>query len=74
MKTRELTVPDVAMIAATRVMLGVGVGLLLSDRLDREQRRAVGCTLLLVGAATTLPLLAKVFGTRKPDRALLTHA
>lgn len=65
MKTRELTVPDIGMIAATRAMMGVGIGLLLSERLDREQRRAVGCTLLLVGAITTFPLLAKVFG--QPD-------
>ena len=62
MKTRELTVPDIGMIAATRVMLGAGIGLLLSERLDREQRRAVGRTLLLVGAVTTFPLLLKVFG------------
>jgi len=68
MKTRELTVPDIGMIAATRGMLGAGVGLLLSERLSQEQRRAVGWTLFFVGVVTTFPLLAKVFGDS--ERAL----
>jgi hypothetical protein len=32
----------------------------LADRLSDEQRRAVGWTLLGVGAITTIPLLAEV--------------
>jgi hypothetical protein len=34
--------------------------LLLSEKLDRKPRRAVGWTLLAVGALTTIPLLAEV--------------
>jgi 4-amino-4-deoxy-L-arabinose transferase-like glycosyltransferase len=46
------------------VALGAGVALLLADRLSREQRRAVGWSLLAVGALTTIPLAAKVvFGS-----------
>jgi hypothetical protein len=68
MKTKELTVPDIGMIAATRGMLGAGVALLFSERLSQEQRRAVGWTLFLVGVVTTFPLLVKVFG--QTERAL----
>ena len=60
MKNRLVTLPDLFLIAGTRVALGAGVGLLLADRLTPEQRRAVGWTLLGVGAVTTIPLAAKV--------------
>ena len=57
MKTRELTVPEIGLIASTRGMLGAGLGLLLSGKLSNEQRRAVGWTLVAVGAVTTVPLV-----------------
>jgi hypothetical protein len=38
-------------------MLGAGLGLLLSGKLSNEQRRAVGWTLVAVGAVTTVPLV-----------------
>ena len=37
-------------------MLGAGIALLLSEKLSREQRRAIGWTLVAVGALTTIPL------------------
>jgi len=40
------------------------VGLLLSERLSREQRQAVGWTLLVIGLITTIPLALEVFGKR----------
>jgi 4-amino-4-deoxy-L-arabinose transferase-like glycosyltransferase len=58
---RTLTLPELGLIAGTRVALGVGVGLLLAARLGDEQRRAVGWTLLAVGALTTVPLAANVW-------------
>lgn len=67
MKEKSLTIPDVALIASTRAMAGVGIGLLLSDKLQREHRRAAGWTLVLVGAVTTIPLMMKVFGKRDQD-------
>jgi hypothetical protein len=60
MKEIRVTVPQLGLIAGTRGMLGAGAGLLLADRLSREQRRAVGLTLLLVGALTTIPLVAQL--------------
>jgi hypothetical protein len=56
-----VTVPELALIASTRGMLGAGIALLLADRLSRDQRKAVGRTLAIVGALTTIPLALEVF-------------
>jgi hypothetical protein len=60
MRARELTVPEIMLIGGTRAALGAGLALLLSDRLGRGERRAVGWTLFLVGAVTTIPLAATI--------------
>ncbi|HEY6009542.1 MAG TPA: hypothetical protein VIU40_14550 [Geobacteraceae bacterium] len=65
MKETRLTMPELALIAGTRVALGGGLGLLLANRLDREQRKAVGWTLLLTGAITTVPLGIIVLSRRR---------
>jgi hypothetical protein len=57
----KVTTPELALIAATRGMLGAGIGLLMAGRLSVEQRRAVGRTLLAIGAFTTVPLALQVF-------------
>jgi hypothetical protein len=59
---RKVTAPELGLIAVTRVALGAGLGLLLADRLNDDERRAVGWSLLLVGALTTIPLALEVFG------------
>ena len=51
------TTPEIAMIAGTRVALGLGIGMLLSGRLSREQRKAAGLALFIVGAASTVPFV-----------------
>ena len=56
MKRTSLSIPEIGIIAGTRGMLGAGIGLLVADRLSREQRRAVGWTLVAVGALTTIPI------------------
>lgn len=61
MKETRLTFPELGLIAGTRALLGAGIGLLLADRLSPEQRRAVGWTLVGVGALTTVPLVMEVF-------------
>jgi hypothetical protein len=63
MNTKQVTVPTLGLIAGTRMALGVGVGLLLAERLASEQRRAAGWALFSVGALTTIPLIAQVFGS-----------
>ena len=44
MKRVEITLPEIALIAGTRVMAGAGIALLLSDHLSREHalRRTTG--------------------------------
>jgi uncharacterized membrane protein YfcA len=62
MRTVELDLPEIGLIAATRGMLGAGIGLLLAEKLDAEPRRAVGWALLAVGLVTTVPLVLHVAG------------
>lgn len=61
----ELTFPEIGLISGTRALLGAGAALLLADRFNLSQRKAIGWTLLLVGAATTLPLLMNVLSKRQ---------
>lgn len=60
MKERSFTLPELGLIASTRGMLGAGVALLVGDRIDPQTRRALGWTLFLVGALSSVPLLAHV--------------
>jgi uncharacterized membrane protein YfcA len=62
-----LSIPEVGLIAGTRAALGAGVGLLLADLLSREQRRAVGWTLVAVGVVSTVPLVGQVIGESRPE-------
>jgi hypothetical protein len=60
MKGKPLKIPEVMVIAATRVALGVGLGLLLADHLKAEERRKAGWALFIGGLASTLPLMVSV--------------
>ena len=62
MKEVQFTLPELALLVGTRAALGAGLGLLLADCLLESQRKAVGWTLLLVGAVTTVPLAIEVLG------------
>lgn len=57
----RVTVPELALIAGTRGLLGAGIGLLAAGRLSDAQRRIVGRVLLAIGALTTIPLAVQVF-------------
>jgi hypothetical protein len=72
MSLRVLTTPEVAFIAATRGMLGAGIGLLASSKLNDSYRRSLGLALVIVGAVTTIPAAAAVFGNR--NRAIIEAA
>ena len=69
MKTKMVSVPELAMIAGTRVAAGAGLGLLLGDRLERDRRRSIGWTLLAVGVLSTIPLVARVMFRNGRTRA-----
>lgn len=62
MKAIELKLPELGLFAITRIALGAGIGLLLSTKLKKRQRRAVGATLILIGVVTTAPFALQVFG------------
>ena len=64
MKKQEMTLPELALIAGTRGVLGAGIGLLISGKLNKDQRRAAGWALFVVGAVTTIPLMMSVFGKK----------
>ena len=66
---RGLTIPEIMLVAGTRVALGVGVGLLISDRLNEDQRKAAGWVLLAVGVLTTIPIVRGVLA--KPPAATI---
>ena len=68
MKTVTLPFPWFGFAVGTRAMLGVGLGMLLSQKMSGARRRQVGWTLLSVGAASTLPIMFRVF-RREPAAA-----
>ena len=65
MKKAELTLPEIALIAGTRGMLGAGAALLFGGKMSDERRRVVGWTLFLVGVVTTIPLGLSVLSKRR---------
>jgi hypothetical protein len=64
MTQKGLTIPELGLIAATRVALGAGIGLLLADRFNKDQRRGAGWALLAIGVATTIPIVVGLMGRR----------
>jgi len=55
-------------IVSTRAALGVGIGLLMSERLPVQRRRAIGAALVVIGAATTVPAARSVFRSLRSSR------
>ena len=71
MKKVEVTLPDLALLVGTRAMFGAGLALLLADKLPKDQRKAIGWTLSIIGAVTTIPLAINFFAKR--ERASLSR-
>ena len=66
----ELSVPELAFVAATRGMAGAGIGLLASSYLSLPARKATGWTLLAIGALTTVPIAVAIYARRRRQEAL----
>jgi len=64
--TVEVTGPEIAFTIGTRATLGVGLGLLLANRISEDNRRAVGGTLLLAGVFAAAVLASALFGRPRP--------
>lgn len=71
MRNVTLPVPWFGFVVVTRAMLGIGVGLLMSDQLNRTNRRKAGWTLVSLGAATTIPAALAVL--RRKRASLTIH-
>ena len=65
MQTLVLNLPTFGFVVGTRAALGFGLGLLLSERIPASRRRAIGLTLVAIGAMTTIPAARSVFGSMK---------
>jgi len=61
---KSVTVPEIALIAATRGAIGFGAGLLLAGKFKRERRKVLGWALFLSGLASTIPIAMHVFGKK----------
>lgn len=70
----ELTLPEIAMVAGTRGMMGAGLGLLLAERVPAARRRRVGWTLFLLGALTTIPLARRIWNASPLPAASMDRA
>ena len=63
-RKRELSLPEIALIAATRGAIGFGAGLLLADKFRKGLRKTIGWSLFLTGVASTVPIAMRVFGEK----------
>lgn len=64
MKERSLTLPEIGLIAGTRVALGAGIGLLVSGWLNKDQRKGAGWPLFGIGVLSTIPIAIGVLAKR----------
>jgi hypothetical protein len=64
--THTISLPTLMLVAATRAMLGAGIGLLVAERLG-ERRVPVGRALVALGALSTIPLVRHIFGQPPAD-------
>ncbi len=69
----SMGMPELAMVAGTRAALGAGLGLLFAKRLSEDQRKAIGWTLVAVGALSTIPLGIDVLSRRQNDAVAETE-
>lgn len=60
-KELRVSLPQLGVLAATRGMIGFGAGLLLANKLSRENRKAIGLPLLVAGLASTIPIALHIF-------------
>jgi len=57
--------PELVLLAATRGMLGAGLGLLITSGLSARTRRSIGLPLFIIGAVSTIPFALDIFKLRQ---------
>jgi hypothetical protein len=65
MRQVRVSIPELAVIAGTRAILGIGIGLLWSAHVPSGRRRTIGLTLLGIGVLSTIPLALQVLPKRR---------
>lgn len=68
MQKRSVSLPFAIVMSATRGILGIGLGLLLSGKLRRRNRTKIGAALAGAGALSTIPLAIRAFADRSRVR------
>ena len=63
----NISLPELVLLAATRGLLGAGLGLLLTSGLSARTRRSIGLPLFLAGAMSTIPFASHIFKRRQPS-------
>lgn len=63
----SISYPELGLFAATRGMIGAGLGLMLSNRISREKRRMIGLPLFIIGALSTIPIAMRLFHKEAPE-------
>ena len=63
-KLKDVKPRDLALVAATRGVIGFGAGLLLANKFNDDRRKSVGWALLLSGLASTIPIALHLFHKR----------
>jgi hypothetical protein len=69
MRETRISLPELGLIAMTRSLLGVGIGLLISESLGSSARRAMGWALVVAGGLTTVPLALEVLHKSRVSEA-----
>jgi hypothetical protein len=67
MKRFEVSLPQLAFVAATRGLGGAGAALLLAPFLKAPTRRKLGWALLGIGVLTTIPIAMRLVHSRDSE-------
>ena len=65
MRETRISVVELGLMGATRALLGLGVGILIARHIARDRHSAVGGTLVILGALSTIPFAIRLLKRRR---------